>query len=51
MSKEAENSEIKKQVYKKFAERLKENVTTKFDWNEYIDIEEIDNFLKEMVGE
>lgn len=38
-------------AYKKFAERLKENATTKFDWNEYIDIEEIDNLLKEMVGE
>lgn len=51
MSKETKNNEIKKQAYKEFAERLKENAITKFDWNEYIDIEEIDTLLKEMVDE
>lgn len=43
--------EIKSKAYKEFAEKLKENTTTKFDWNDYIDIEEVDNLLKEMVGE
>lgn len=43
--------QIKVEAYKEFAERLKENAITKFDWNEYIDIEEIDTLLKEMVGE
>lgn len=38
-------------AYKKFATRLKENAITKFDWNDYIDIEEVDNLLKEMSGE
>lgn len=42
--------EAKAEAYKEFAERLKENAITKFDWNEYIDIEEIDTLLKEMVS-
>ena len=41
----------KAEAYKEFAERLKENTITKFDWNEYVEIEEVDNLLKEMVGE
>ena len=45
------DDKIKTEAYKEFAERLKENTITKFDWNEYVEIEEVDNLLKEMVGE
>ena len=41
----------KAEAYKEFAEGLKEKATQKFDWNEYVEVEEIDNLLKELVGE
>ena len=41
---------IKNEAYKEFAERLKENIITKFGWNEYVEVEDVDNLLKEMVG-
>lgn len=44
-------AEAKTEAYKEFAEKLKENAMTKFDWNDYIDIEEVDNILKEMMGD
>ena len=44
-------SEVKAEAVKEFAERLKEKAMQKFDWNEYVEVEEIDNLLKEMVGE
>lgn len=58
MSKEAENSEIKKQVYKEFAEKLKQHkrkmkgfdLTEEF-WDYAVLVEDIDNLLKEMVRE
>lgn len=34
-----------------FAERLKEKAMQKFDWNEYVEVEDIDNLVKEMVGQ
>lgn len=43
--------EAKIEAYKEFAKKLKENAMTKFDWNDYIDIEEVDNILKEMIGD
>ena len=54
MSKEAENSEIKKQAYKEFAERLrnKAQIADNFDsYNMIVGIHFIDTLLKEMVGE
>ena len=36
---------------KEFAERLKAKALQKFDWNEYVEVEEIDNLVKEMVGD
>lgn len=44
-------AEAKTEAYKEFAEKLKENAMTKFDWNDYIDIEEVDNILKEMMDD
>ena len=41
----------KSEAYKEFAERLKEKAMQKFDWNEYVEVEDIDNLVKEMVGE
>lgn len=32
---------------KGFVDRLKEKTMQKFDWNEYIEVEEIDNLVKE----
>ena len=42
---------LKSKAYKEFAERLKERAMQKFDWNEYVEVEDIDNIAKEMVGE
>lgn len=36
---------------KEFAERLKDKSLTKWDYHEAVDVEEIDNLVKEMVGE
>ena len=41
-------NEIKSEAIKDFAERLKENPVQKFDWNEYVEVEDIDNLVKEM---
>lgn len=41
----------KAEAYKEFAEKLKEKAMQKFDWNEYVEVEDIDNLVKEMVGE
>ena len=40
---------IKAEAYKEFAERLKEKAMQKFDWNEYVEVEDIDKLVKEMV--
>lgn len=32
----------------KFAERLKEKAMQKFDWNEYVEVEDIDNLVTKM---
>lgn len=47
---EAEN-EIKAEAIREFAERLKDKSLTKWDYHEAVDVEEIDNLVKEMVGE
>ena len=41
----------KSEAYKEFAERMKEKAMQKFDWNEYVEVEDIDDLVKEMVGE
>lgn len=41
----------KAEAYKEFAERLKEEALPKCDWDNCVDVEDIDNLLKEMVGE
>ena len=41
----------KSEAYKEFAERMKEKAMQKFDWNEYDEVEDIDDLVKEMVGE
>lgn len=42
---------IKAEAYKEFAERLKENSIATFSWNGVVLVEEIDNLVKEMVGD
>ena len=42
---------IKAEAYKEFAERLKENSIATFSWKGVVMVEEIDNLLKELVGE
>ena len=42
---------IKAEAYKEFADRLKENSIATFSWNGVVLVEEIDNLLKEMVGD
>ena len=41
----------KSEAYKEFAERLKEEALPKCDWDNCVDVEDIDNLLKEMVGD
>lgn len=36
------------EAIKEFAERLKSKAVQKYDWNEYVEIEDIDNLIKEM---
>ena len=43
--------EAKAEAIKEFAERLKEEAVTKCDWDNCVDVEDIDNLVKEMVGE
>ena len=40
----------KSEVIKEFAERLKEEALPKCDWDGCVDVEDIDNLLKEMQG-
>ena len=40
-----------KEAIKEFAERLKGKAMQKFDWNEYVEVEDIDNLVKEMMRE
>ena len=42
----AKNS--KYEAINEFAERLKEKATTHYDWSDYVDVEYIDNLVKEM---
>ena len=43
--------ETKSEAIKEFAERLKENSIATFSWNGVVLVEEIDNLLKELVGD
>jgi predicted RNase H-like nuclease (RuvC/YqgF family) len=43
--------EAKAEAYKEFAERLKENSIATFSFKGVVMVEEIDNLLKELVGE
>ena len=36
---------------KDFAKRLKEEALTKCDWDNCVDVEDVDNLVKEMVGD
>lgn len=40
--------EVEYKAIKDFAERLKEKALTKYDWNDCVDVEEIDILVKEM---
>ena len=42
---------IKVEAYKEFAEKLKKKALPKCDWDDCVDVEDIDNLLKEMEGE
>ena len=42
---------IKVEAYKEFAKKLKEKALPKCDWDNCVDVEDIDNLLKEMEGE
>lgn len=44
-------AEIKSKAVKEFAEKVKEKAMQKFDWNEYVEVDEINNLVKELVGE
>lgn len=44
-------NKIKNEAVKEFAERLKDKSLTKWDYHDAVDIEEIDNLVKEMVGD
>lgn len=43
--------EAKSEAVREFAERLKDKSLTKWDYHDAVDIEEIDNLVKEMVGD
>lgn len=49
-AKQVEN-EIRDRSMKEFAERLKDKSLTKWDYHDAVDIEEIDNLVKELVGD
>lgn len=40
-----------KSILYEFAERLKKKATTKYDWNDYVDVDDIDEILQEFLGE
>ena len=42
---------IQTEARKEFAERLKSKAVQKYDWNEYVEIEDIDNLAEEMERE
>lgn len=42
---------IKKQAYREFANRVKNKSLTKWDYNEAVDVEEIDKTLLELIRE
>lgn len=42
---------IKSEAIKEFAERLKKEAVTKCDWDNCVDVEDIDRLVAEMVGE
>lgn len=42
---------LKAEAVKEFVERLKNKSLTKWDYHDAVDIDEIDNLVKEMVGE
>lgn len=44
-------NKIKNDAVKEFAETLKDKSLTKWDYHDAVDIEEIDNLVKEMVGD
>ena len=44
-------SEIKAEAYKEFAERLKKESYERIDLTAYVEVSDIDNLLKELVGE
>lgn len=44
-------SVIRAEAVKEFVERLKDKSLTKWDYHDAVDIEEIDNLVKEMVGD
>lgn len=43
-------AEAKSEAYKEFAEKLKEEALPKCDWDDCVDVEDIDKLLKEMIG-
>ncbi len=43
--------QAKSEAIKEFAERLKKQALQKFDWNEYVEVDSIDNLVKEMTEE
>ena len=51
IAKPLDMGEIKFKAIKEFAERLKDKSLTKWDYHDAVDIEEIDNLVKEMVGD
>ena len=44
-------SEARTEAIKEFAERLKEEALPKGDWDDCVDVEDIDNLVKELVGD
>ena len=45
---EAEIEAARAEAIKEFAERVKAKAIQKFDWNEYVEVEDIDQIAKEM---
>lgn len=43
--------QVRAEAIKEFAERLKEKALPKCDWDNCVDVDDIDNFVKEMVGD
>lgn len=51
IAKPLDKNKIKFEAVKEFANRLKDKSLTKWDYHEAVDVEEIDNLVKEMVGD